>query len=360
MDRSRGGTFDRVLTLLSIIFLVSTLLALLYAVFDSIPNLGLIESLNTSNFLFFSFRIGSSFAYMVFALILIIPIAAIFTFFSRDRLKLGKKGNTTIEYGKYFMIFVLLELIFSEIESYINPSVSTSFPYNLPIPGENFVLSASLLSETLVQFLVLGFALVVYYTYSRSSHGFFSMNIPVRTVPLIAMLSAIPVAVLYGGGLISSLFTFISFAFLNIAFIRVGFLKGFTMNFAITMSNLIISISGPSSLYSTVFTFVLLFFAFLGITAIFMFIPKGNPSPHGKPMDPIDEITRTPVEHREYINSRENSQLFIRSTCPSCGNTTFQVMNEMNLKCARCGQEIDRDAMGEPNISLRRARGSGY
>lgn len=362
MDRE-AGIFEKVLTILSIILLLVVLLTVLYAVFDSIQNLPVIESLNTADFLFFSFSLSSSIIYTVLALVLIIPVVALLTFFTKDRIGTGKEGNTSWEFGKYFSIFILIELVFSEIESYINPSVSTSFPYNIPIPGENFVLSSSLLSETLVQITILGIALFVFYGFSRrmSEKSFFSMPVPTRTAALISMLSAIPVAILFGGGIVSTLFTFVIFTFLNIAFIRIGFLKGFTLNFAVTMSNVLISLAGSASIYSTAFTFVLLFFAFLGMVSIFTLVPRrtGLTAPNsGSTYPGFEDMQNLKPEKPEPVTNFRD--LFIRSTCPSCGNYTFQVEDNMELKCLKCGHEIERDAVAEPNITLRRLRGSGY
>ncbi|MFG1449489.1 MAG: hypothetical protein AAE983_02455 [Thermoplasmataceae archaeon] len=359
----KAGTFEKVLSFLSIILVVAVILTVLYAVFDSIPNLSAIESLNSADFLFFTIPLTSSFIYFVLALVVLIPAAAILTFFSRDRIGIGKEGNTSWEFGKYFSIFILIELVFSEIESFLDPSISTSFPYNIPIPGENFVLASSLLSETLLQVAVLGIALVVFYGFSRrtSDKGFFSMQVPTRTASLISLLSAIPVAVIFGGGIVSTLFTFIVFAFLNIVFIRVGFLKGFTLNFAVTMSNVLISLLGASSLYSTAFTFILLFFAFLGMASTFTLAQKraGMRAPRSSGNDPLtgDLHNFKPERPEPALNFKT---LFIRSTCPSCGNYTFEILGNMDLKCMKCGHEIEHDAVAEPNITLRSLRGSSY
>ena len=359
----KAGTFEKVLSFLSLILVVAVILTVLYAAFDSVPNLSTIESLNTADFLFLTIPLTPSFIYLVLALVIIIPAAAVLTFFTRDRIGVGKDGNTSWEFGKYFTIFILIELIFSEVESFLDPAISTSFPYNIPIPGENFVLASSLLSETLVQVAVLGIALIVFYGFSRRKNdkGFFSMPVPTRTASLISMLSAIPVAIIFGGGVISTLFTFVVFAFLNLAFIRIGFLKGFTLNFAVTMSNVLISLVGATSIYSTAFTFILLFFAFLGMASIFTFSQKrtGMRALSSAGNEPsVDDLHDFKPEKPDPVINFKN--LFIRSTCPSCGNYTFEVLGNMDLKCLKCGHEIERDAVAEPNIALRGLRGSSY
>lgn len=356
------GTFAKVLAWLSIAFLVFSILILLYGILVSLSEITLIEALNSSRFLFLSFSITPPFIYLVLGLAIAVSISAVLTFFTHDRIRMGKRGNTTWLYGKYFMIFVLIELSFSEIESYLNPSLSTSFPYDLPVASENFVLASSVLLETLLQFLVLGLILVLYHFFvDRSSdRRFLDLDIPTRQAAMISLIAAVPIAFFSGGNAIELASTFVSFAFLNIAFLRLGFLKGMSMNFSITLSNLFITLAGTSSIYSGVLTYVLLFFAILGLGAIFTFIPSSPARTSTGTGDTFEEIRKSVENHKEETVDRDSSTLlFIRSSCPSCGNANFFLNDNLDLKCVKCGHEIDRNAMGEPNISLRVARG-GY
>ena len=149
------GTFGKILAFLSIAFLVFNILLLLYGVLISVSNLPLIEALSSSQFLFFNFTITPVFAYFVFGVTFALVFSAVLTFFTADRIMTGKRENSTWQYGKYFVIFVLLELSFSEIESYINPSLSSSFPYNLPVASENFVLASSVHMESILPWCTL-------------------------------------------------------------------------------------------------------------------------------------------------------------------------------------------------------------
>ena len=354
------GTFGKILAFLSIGFLIFNILLLVYGVLISVSNLPLIEALSSSQFLLVNFTITPVFAYFIFGVTFALVFAAVLTFFTGDRIRTGKRGNSTWQYGKYFVIFVLLELSFSEIESYINPSLSSSFPYNLPVASENFVLASSVLVETLIQFLVLGLVLVIYYLFTNhnTETRFLDMDISMRNTALISLVSAVPIAIFSGGTPLELAGTFITFAFLNVAFIRVGFLKGMTMNFSITMSNLFISVAGATSIYSGILTYVLLFFSILALVAIFTFIPLNPGSRTVRTGDTFEEISRSVEAHKEEtVGGDASSLLFIRSSCPTCGNATFLLGDNMSMKCMKCGHEIDKDAIGDPNISLRVARG---
>ncbi|MEM0156785.1 MAG: hypothetical protein QXN26_01800, partial [Thermoplasmataceae archaeon] len=138
---------------------------------------------------------------------------------------------------------------------------------------------------------------------------------------------------------------FLSLFVLNAVFLRSGFLRAFLANFSISMINVTASALTASYAGTILLTVLLIYLGFLGA---YVFMGMGlKYSASAAATRNRDVVERTPK-----TKALPETELFIRSACPDCGNTTFHVNPDMSLKCTKCGKEIPRDAMEVPNVRV--------
>ena len=66
--------------------------------------------------------------------------------------------------------------------------------------------------------------------------------------------------------------------------------------------------------------------------------------------------TNTVTRRERYVEQTDYSKLWVRSTCPVCGESRFVLQPDMGLKCEKCGNIIDKDQEGKLNIIVQNRR----
>ena len=121
-----------------------------------------------------------------------------------------------------------------------------------------------------------------------------------------------------------------------------------TMNLVSVASYLFLNIAAANILLA-VYLYV---WAFLGIFwvsgSLLSRAPQRTP-PSNAPTE--RNVPQYGNMHREHI-----SDLWIRSTCPSCGEAKFHVQNDLSLKCDKCGEVVQKDQIGPNNIIVQTRR----
>ena len=301
---------------------------------------------------FFIFNITAT-TYLAAAIV--VPTAAlvglaIFSLFSQKARNVRSFNDTRNDaFYKYLLVFVFIEIIVSELIEYTNPALSEVFPFDSGNPSvvalaySSQVLMQSILFQLLP--LAVSIAVLLYATGKLSLKNFVSATPGIGETLLISLVVALIFSIVSGGPSIAIFTDFLSLFVLNAIFLRSGFLRAFLANFSISMINVTASALISSSVGTIILTVLLIYLGFLGA---YVFMGMGlKYSASAAASRNRDNINRVPK-----TRTVPETELFIRSACPDCGNTTFHVNPDMSLKCTKCGKEIPRDAMEVPNVRV--------
>ena len=358
--------FDTVLGAVSYVLIGIAIISFFYLLPSTIADFKIIKDIPTDQYLLFNFKLSSGIFILIIAGVAFASIIAVGTFFVKLKMfPKGFTGKTSIPYFRYFSLYVLVQLIFSALVAYFIPSISKEFPYNTPFSAQNYFISSSILFSTiLLDFVPIVIALCVYLvlTGKFSLSNLLKYEVRNNNMLLIAFILAIIISALEGGPiiiLISDLFiTFV----LNIIIIKFGFFKGFLSYFTLSLAGIAESaISSFNPFLSLVIYIVLLILGFLGIYSLFSMEMLAQKPMRNKSVN--QDLGSYHQENKIESPRRERNlpriDLFVRSSCPNCGNTSFHVLNNMTLKCSKCEYELDKEAMGPPNITIEYRRNLG-
>ncbi|MCL4331484.1 MAG: hypothetical protein M1304_04360 [Candidatus Thermoplasmatota archaeon] len=301
---------------------------------------------------FFIFNITAT---VYLAAAIIIPTAllvglAIFSLFDQKKRNVRSfNGDRDDAFYRYLLVFVFIEIIVSEVIEYANPALSEVFPFDSGNPSVVALAYSSqvLMQSILFQLLPLAVAIAVllYATGKLNLRNFISATPGTGETLLISLVVALIFSIVSGGPAIAIFTDFLSLFVLNAIFLKSGFLRAFLANFSISMINVTASALISSSVGTIILTVLLIYLGFLGA---YVFMGMGlKYSTSAAASRSRDNVNRVPK-----IRNVPETELFIRSACPDCGNTTFHVNPDMSLKCTKCGKEIPRDAMEVPNVRV--------
>ncbi len=148
-------------------------------------------------------------------------------------------------------------------------------------------------------------------------------------------------------------------AFLDVVSAYIGFTRSFSMTIIVQgLSTLILASDFSSSFLvqgiGVGAEFFLIAWGFLGFYALLAIYVAtrvkhnaGDSSTKGSAAGEIRKSRRLSTEN-----------LWIRSSCPSCGNTSFRVLPGMKLQCMSCKKEIDSNFEGPLNVTVEIRRSS--
>lgn len=296
------------------------------------------------------FSVNSALIYSVmFATLLLVVVSIISLFYHNDRISIGFKKEKNRAFFGYLMIYILVQLILTEIFAYFVPNFGNAFPFQQSVGVQNFVFSyLSLEQSILYEFIPLSIAVIVILAirgelnlHSLRFHEFERFEVLILSLAIAAVAT-----ILITGTYLDYISDFVSFFVLNVIFLRFGFFKAFLTNFTIALTNVTASLVSPNPALSTMLPVFLFFLGFLGIYSLVqvsMSVPREEPADEEKRRGNAAEIRR----------KIPTIEPFIRSRCPNCGNAMYHIiLPGLTLKCSKCDLELERDATGENNIKI--------
>lgn len=342
---------DLIITYSGLLLIGISLLTFLYLIPSSVNQIHRIIQLGTSITGISWLGLNSSIFYASLAAILILVIAGLSTFvYHNDRISIGFKKQKSSAFFGFLMIYILVQLILSEIFAYVVPNFSSQFPFNEAIGVQNFVFSYLTLEESIIYQLIpmtiiVGIVSALYGKLSLKSFTFYNFNGP--QILIIAAFIALVSTVLIPGTPFDYVSDFISLLVLNVIFLKFGFLKALLANFSISLTNVTATLISGNAAASTLLPVLLFFMGFLGVYMLVQISINSSKQPL---LPGTVEGARSDERKKRKIPVIEP---FIHSRCPDCGNAMYHILlPSMSLKCTKCGLELEKDAMGENNIKI--------
>lgn len=339
---------------LALIF--ASFITFLYLIVPDFTNPGKITALGDSVSGFSGINFNTATVYAITILVLFFTAFAVFSLFYRnERLSMGFSEEKNRKFYGYMMVYILVQLVLSELLSYFVPNFASEFPFNESGPVQNFVFSyQTLLQASLYELLPISIAAVIV----SKLHGvpiaeglrFYKMSGTERHV--ISIVISVGASFLVSTTVITFITAFFSLLVLNEIFLNFGFLKAYLTNFAVALTNVTAYLIAGNSVLSIILPLFLFFLGFLGVYSLVQLGVRVPVESH-KQEEIGTGAQNTGQETTGTARRVSLVQPFITSRCPECGQATYHVLLPgMNMKCAKCEHEMDRDAVGETNIFI--------
>ncbi|MDS0257311.1 hypothetical protein ApAK_06455 [Thermoplasmatales archaeon AK] len=340
---------DRVVYVLGAVFLVAGLLSFFYLIPHTLNEYPIIRSIPTSYYLLVGFPLTYLYFLLLILVLVLLGFLSVYSMISGG-LSLRSQRDRARKYSglKYLAVYVLVELIISEIVSYTIPGISHEFPLNQPFGVQNFILPVSNLFGLVLEFVLVAVALVLYRSVSKSTSGtgIFGSQVPSGVSVLVSVVVSVVMVAISPSNFVLDFTSFLSYFVIGIIIIRFGFLKALAVTFASTSVDVLSYLLSPSPILESSLTIFLFIIAFFGLfSAAEIAFRAGRVQQRSAYAERQESVKAEDI--RPIVEN-----LFIRSTCPVCGNYTFYVQNDLSLKCTKCGHEIAPDARAPPNISI--------
>ncbi|MEM0157915.1 MAG: TFIIB-type zinc finger domain-containing protein [Thermoplasmataceae archaeon] len=347
-----ASIMDRLIYILGGVFVSLGIITFFYLIPFTLNEAPIIESLPTSYYLIFSTKVS------YLTVIVITLILVILGFLSIYSLLLGGLGtknqqdaNQKYSGLRYLSVYILVELIISEIVSYEVPGISHQFPLNQPFGVQNFILSVSNLFGTAIEFVIITLALMADRAISHSARGsaLFGPYLPAGRAVAISVIVSIVMVGLSPSNFVLDFTSFLSYFVIGMVIIRFGFLKAFAVTFSSTSVDILSYVISGYPVMESALTILLFIIAFFGLFSASEIAFRAARVQQKREETAIQQRQEETDLH---LNDKLIQSLFVRSTCPVCGNYSFYVESDLSLKCTRCGHVIASDAMAQPNISV--------
>ena len=348
-----------------IVLIFLSFITFLYLIVPDFTNPGKITAFGDQVSGFSGIYFNTATVYLITFAVLFFTVFAIFSlFYTNDRLSMGFSEENTRKFYGYLMIYIVVQLVLSQVIAYFVPNYTDQFPFNESAPIQNFIFSyQTLLEAALYELLPITIAAVII----SKMHGtslleglrFYRMTGTERHV--VSIVISLVASFLVSGTVITFITAFFSLFVLNEIFLNFGFLKAYLTNFAVAMTNVTAYLVSGNTALSVILPLFLFFLGFLGIYTLVqlgMRVPTDNVEHGTQPAS-----SSGMPEHEAPVSARKVVQIepFVRSRCPECGQATYHVqLPNMALKCTKCGHELDRDAVGERNIIIDTRNPSRY
>ena len=289
---------------------------------------------------------------------------AVFLFL--DRLNLNSIGSAASgemrgNFFVYLSIVFLLELILSTVLTSAFPGLVSAlnsiqaYPESLYVPFLYFqwFYLELILTETIPALIIAYIA--VRFLGPNGIKGVFSPRItePVKLAELAlgsTMISTLFSAYFLLGSpdFIPNLISLAVTSFLLISiYFRFGLKELLMASFCFNILSAVYTVTSTDSstlngYISTSVFLIILLFSFFGLAGSILKVSQ------------ISEVMQTKKAARDNQpqKSTDPADLWIRSSCPSCGGATFKLENDFSMTCSHCSGKIDRDYSGPMNIRI--------
>ncbi len=261
----------------------------------------------------------------------------------------SKEKNTT--FAAYFAGFALLTLFLSEVDA-----LAGTIPNSLGTPsGPAFVLYGM---STVLSTIVEQLAIVVPIFYIAKfliSKGLLqsdkdSPSGRFLNLEIVVIASSIDVIIeyfipIFGPASLSSL---LADLLLNYITLKSGITRALMVNFSTTMLSVESFIALNNQIISLLIIIFLVIWAISGFSWLMSVMVRYTAQT--SPKRSREELAKKYIEETDY------SKLWVRSTCPNCGETKFHLDSDYSLKCDKCSQVIEKDQTGKMNIIIQTGR----
>lgn len=330
----------------------------LYLFPSSLNSISQIQGLEQSITGFPGLALNSIIIYLVLTGVLVLAGVGILSlFYHSDKFTMGFQKARGRKYFSYLMIYVLIQLILTEVFAFFVPNFGGGFPFDQTTGIQNFVFSYLTLEEGIIyQLIPLTVAVVVIAAVRGNLNLRSIIYYDLNSVELlvVSLFVALVATLFVSGTPLDYVSDFTSLFVLNIIFLRFGFLKAILTNFTIAMTNVTATLISGTPILSTILPIFLFFLGFLGIYSL---VQVATQSPRGFPAGTGDKEQVQPQRPRRIVTIEP----FIKSRCPDCGTALYHIIVPgMSLKCNKCGKELDKDATGEENIRIELSGSSRY
>lgn len=275
-------------------------------------------------------------------------ISLLSLFVNRNSISKSFSRDSTRKFFGFLMIYILLQLILTEIFAYAMPNIASLFPFHENLGVQNFVFAFLSLEQSVIfVFVPVSVALtIIAVLRGESISRYLRFYEGSRTQVLIISLGISLFSTLFiSGSVLGYVSNFVSFTLLNIIFLRFGFLKAFLTNFSLSMTNVTATLIAGNLTLSAMLPLFLFFLGFLGVYSL---LQVSVPSQKEGSREEMEE--KPP---KVEASKRPQIEPFIYSRCPQCGNAVFHVIpSDMSLKCEKCEHVLQSDAKGPRNISI--------
>lgn len=296
------------------------------------------------------------------ALLLFMAIFLFLDRFNISSIKSPPRGESRGNFFVYLSIVFLLELILSTVLTSAYPglvsslNVIQSYPETLYVPFLFFqwfyveliimeaipALAVALIARRLFPSLKLGNVISPGVTDPRSLASLTLFSTLCSAIFSVYFLLGSPDFV---PNMISLAFT--SFLLIAIYF-RFGLKEFFLASFSFNTLSAIYTVTSTDTstlngYISTSVFLVILLFSFMGLAGSLLKITQISESRTRK----VATDNKPPRSI-----SLDPKDLWIRSSCPSCGSATFKVENDLSMTCSNCSGKVDRDYAGPMNIKI--------
>lgn len=352
---------DKLVTAIGLLAIVPASVIFFVLMPRTFTNIGRILQFSTQNYIFFS--VGPSIA-LVIALIAITSAILLFSLSSLavrlQTLSSSFRHKNSPEFFRYLSIFVLVQLVLSVIISVFFPQLGTSPIFNEDIGVQNFLIPViSTFQAIILELLPITVILSIYFVASKKFNLKSLLNPDIYAsnvwIPIVIIATTFA-AIVYSYDFGESVIAYVTFFVLNIIYLKFGFLKAFLANFTISAFNMIAGASISVPFLTTIITIFLFVWAFFGMYSI---IEIAGEVGRKRASERAAEKETRPSPEPQYVKVDPNL-LWIRSSCPNCGNASFHIKENMKLVCDKCEHEIDKDAEGEYNIRIEYGRPSRF
>lgn len=359
-----GFIFTRALVAFGVFGILSALISFYALLPETLTKTGEISSLNPYSYFLLDLTSSPFLIYMLLAVSAVIVTGSVATLFiGRENLSVGTRPSTRIPYFSYLSIFILIELVLSLISPQVSPAYANDPVLSMSLPAQNFVFISSSVSQAIiVQFLPISVMIVTYLAVrgKLSLKSFLNPDRSVKNVELpIVVISALIASLLTSVDIGSAALNFVSFFVMNYIYIRFGLLKSILSGFTVSQFNILLQLSQVPVLAYIMYAFLIVW-SLVGVYSFITVFSRATQTrrTEAEKRKPVEEETRReeqPILTRMEREMRNPGNFWVRSACPSCGNFTFTLKDDMSLECKSCRQQIDKDAVGEFNVKLIRA-----
>lgn len=345
---------ELVLTYSGLLLIFVSFLTFLYLVIPDLTNPGKITALGDRVSGFSGLNFNTTTVYTIVILTMFFAFLAIFSLFYRnEKLSMGFSEENNRKFYGYLMIYILVQLVLSELITYFIPSYANEFPFNESGAIQNFIFSyQTLLEAAIYELLPITVAAVIISKIHGTSLSegirFYRMSGTEKHV--VSIIISIAASILVSSTVITFITAFFSLLVLNEIFLNFGFLKAFLTNFAVALSNVTAFLISGNTALSIILPLFLFFLGFLGVYSL---VQVGIKVPSEAQNSQIEGTDVTPQEKAPTGKIVPHIEPFIRSRCPECGQATYHILlPDMRLKCTKCAHELDKNAVGETNIVI--------
>jgi len=363
-----GHLFARALFAFGVFGILSAIISFYALLPGTISSTGEISALNPYSYFLLDLTANPMLIYILLAISAVIVTGSIATLFvGREGLSVGVRPSNRVSFFRYLSIFILIELVLSLISPQISSSYANDRVLRMSLPAQNFVFIGSTVSQSIiVQFLPISALTLLYLSFSRklSLKAFLNPDRSLKQAELpVIVLAAGIASLLTSVDIGSSILNFVSFFVMNYIYIRFGLLRSIVSGFTVSQFNIILQLNQIPLVPYIMYGFLIVW-SLVGVYSFITLFSKATQERAARQSEPVPHPDEGNVQDQqpEQIlprTSREMLKLenfWMRSACPSWGNFTFSLKDDLSLECKNCHHQIDRDAVGEFNIRLIRSR----